>query len=337
MEARSRALDREPGQVPGERRDERVAPLPVDVACAGHVAVVIATVDERGECELIDRGRTGVLRGLRGANLVDERVGQAHPAQADARRQRLRRRPDVDDAAGVQPLDRPDRVAVVAELGVVVVLDDEPIRSVGPRDEVRATLRRHHRTRRELVGRGHDDGGRAERVERVRPDTLAIDRHADHAQPDRLRGGPAGRLGRSLERDLRRATGQEHPRDEVETLGEALGDDHPLGLDADAANPAEVATERSAKLDAAAVIAVVERLVGGLAQRSLRGADPGPAREQLHVRRRGDEVDGPGRAGRLIGDRWGGTHARDERRLARLRLEIPLSRELVVRVRDDPA
>ena len=55
------------------------------------------------------------------------------------------------------------------------------------------------------------------------------------------------------------------------------------------------------------------------------------------VRRRGDEVHGPGRAARLLGDRWGGADLGDQRRLAGLRFEVALGGQLVVRVGDDAA
>ena len=50
--------------------------------------------------------------------------------------------PDVGDARGVEPLQRGERPAVVAELGVVVVLDHEPVARARPREQRVAPLRR---------------------------------------------------------------------------------------------------------------------------------------------------------------------------------------------------
>ena len=81
-----------------------------------------------------------------------------HPAQPHARRQPLARRADVDDLLGRQPLQRADGDAVVAVLGVVVVLDDQPL-APRPTRSARRVARVPARRRRELVGGGDDHGG----------------------------------------------------------------------------------------------------------------------------------------------------------------------------------
>ena len=78
--------------------------------------------------------------------------GATQPAEPQRRRERLRRRAEVDDAVGREPLQRPDRRAVVAVLGVVVVLDHDP----APRQQRPPPLGREHRAGRELV-RGRDE------------------------------------------------------------------------------------------------------------------------------------------------------------------------------------
>ena len=62
----------------------------------------------------------------RSAAIAGRELGRGdHPAEPQRRRERLRRRAEIDDAVGREPLQRADRRAVVAVLGVVVVLEHE--------------------------------------------------------------------------------------------------------------------------------------------------------------------------------------------------------------------
>jgi hypothetical protein len=69
-------------------------------------------------------------------------MGEGHPPDGEAWRDRLARGPEVSDVLWGQPLKRTDRVAVVAELRVVVVLDDQRLVLLRPRDQCPATLGR---------------------------------------------------------------------------------------------------------------------------------------------------------------------------------------------------
>ena len=89
----------------------------------------------------------------------------------------------MQDPLGRETLERPDRPAVVAELGVVVVLDDQRILVLGPLEQRRATLRGHHRARRKLM-RGSDHRHLAAGVgERVYDDAPAVDLDRDRLEP----------------------------------------------------------------------------------------------------------------------------------------------------------
>ena len=59
---------------------------------------------------------------------------------------------------GSQSLDRADRRAVVAVIGVVVVLDDQGAGALRPGDDRGAGVRREDRAGRPLVGGGEDHG-----------------------------------------------------------------------------------------------------------------------------------------------------------------------------------
>ena len=105
------------------------------------------------ERELVERGRAGV-----GGQLLRRQRGREpgrgeDPAEPQRRRERLRRGAEVRDALGVEPLERRERAAVVAELGVVVVLDHEPVGRARPGEQRVAPLGPHHRAGRELVAR----------------------------------------------------------------------------------------------------------------------------------------------------------------------------------------
>ena len=82
--------------------------------------------------------RLGRLAPCRRAADVGERRRQQQPAEPQRRRERLARRAGVDDALGRHALQRADRRAVVAVLGVVVVLDDDRVAAPRPVEQLRA-------------------------------------------------------------------------------------------------------------------------------------------------------------------------------------------------------
>ena len=102
------------------------------------------------------------------------------PAEPQRRRQRLAGRAGVDDALGLEALQRPDGRAVVAVLGVVVVLDRDRVPLAQPRAQRGTPLGRHQHPGRVLVGRGDHDGVRA--AERVDHHAAVVDGHAAPAR-----------------------------------------------------------------------------------------------------------------------------------------------------------
>src|ERR671930_595846 len=94
--------------------------------------------------------------GRRGGGLVDPAVAQDEaggdePPQAQRGREGLRRGPEVGDPLGVEALQRSDGLAVVAELRVVVVFDDDPRTLARPRQQLAAALAAEDDPRRELM------------------------------------------------------------------------------------------------------------------------------------------------------------------------------------------
>ena len=100
-----------------------------------------------------------------------------------------------------------DGSAVVAVLGVVVVLDDERAAPLRPAQTARRAARRDStRARRPLVRRRQDQSVRVDALEGVDVDPVLADRDADDLEP----GRPGGRDGivvgaRVLDREPRGA------------------------------------------------------------------------------------------------------------------------------------
>jgi hypothetical protein len=72
-----------------------------------------------------------------------------------------------------------DRDAVVAQVRVVVVLDDQPVVLFGPVQERRAAPTGEHRAGRKLVGGGHHDGAGVGGGEGVEVEPIAVHRHGN--------------------------------------------------------------------------------------------------------------------------------------------------------------
>jgi hypothetical protein len=122
------------GQVPIQRRLQRVAARAVDRSHAAQVAVLLAAQQEVGERELVDGGGAVVEAELRIGHGLDHASRQDHPPQAQAGSERLAGRAAVHDVLGRQALDAADRIAVVAIFGVVVVLHHDRVAPPRPRD-----------------------------------------------------------------------------------------------------------------------------------------------------------------------------------------------------------
>ena len=135
VESRRRSDRPDVRQVSLERIEHPVTTRPIHHPEPPQVTVEFTLGDEVGERQLVDRRRAEVGDLLGARDRVGQRLGDEQPAEPKTRSERLAGTPRVDDVGGRQPLDGTDRFAVVAELGVVVVLDDHPVASFRPRDE----------------------------------------------------------------------------------------------------------------------------------------------------------------------------------------------------------
>ena len=150
-------------------------------------------------------------RQLLGADRLEQRRRDDEPAEPERRRERLAGRAGVDDAVGLEALERADGRAVVAVLGVVVVLDRERVAVAQPGEQRGAALAGEHGAGRVLVGGGDDDGVGV-RAELVDAQAVVVDRDRDGLEPGAARDprcsglrGPRARCGA---RRRRRARGR---------------------------------------------------------------------------------------------------------------------------------
>ena len=126
---------------------------------------------------------------------------------------------------GCQALECPERAAVVAELGVVVVLDDERSGVLGPGHERLAARAVEGAAPRVRVRRGDQDCVGAGICQRgwVKPALVDRDRHG--FESCRLDRGAMPGVAWLLHRDALCARASEHAAEEGQSLREASADD----------------------------------------------------------------------------------------------------------------
>jgi hypothetical protein len=178
-----------------------------------------------------------------------------------------------------------DRRAVVAELGVVVVLQHPS----APRAQGGAALGREHHAGRVLVRRRDQHRLCSAAHQRIDVEPLRVDRHRHelHQRRERRAHEDAARL---LDREPCHAAREERPAGDHQALGHARGHDDALRRRHDAAHAAEIRGQRAAQLGRAPRVAVAEAGVGRVAQGFAHGRGPGGAREQRRVGLTGHEV-----------------------------------------------
>ena len=179
------------GQPPRERFQERLAPLLVAQAHAPQVAVELsprAMKSRSASCPITSEPPSSIVLAevssqvsQEGNSIQPRRI----PAPGACWPSRCRRR------ARARALQRADRDAVVAVLGVVVVLDDQPLR-LGPLDQRGTALGAEHRARGELVrGGDHDHRRVGLPLELLDAEPLGVDRdrHDSPGPPARRSAG----------------------------------------------------------------------------------------------------------------------------------------------------
>ena len=273
----------------GERGDERVAAAAVDprVRRRWRSSSPRSRKSASASCST-----TGVPRSSRSFAAIDPRraLGRHHPAEPQARGERLRHRPGVGDPLGARPCSAPTGGAVVAVLGVVVVLEHERVRPRPPTRRAGPARGGQDDAERELVG-----GGDHHRVERASasssstrsPSSSTGTRHS--LEPGRGELRAAGPLEGPRPRSAPAAR-HERAAEQRHALRHAGGHDHALGVAGGAADPAEVRRERtrSSARRAGRRSRAARR---GVAERAPQRGEPGVAREERDVRAARPEVE----------------------------------------------
>ncbi len=251
--------------------------------------VELAALEDVGERELVERGRAHVGGLLALDQAPGQRRRRQQPAQAQPGRQHLARRARVHDDVAAQPLDRADRLAVVAELRVVVVLDDQRARPRRPVREGRPAIGRQHPARRVLVGGRDDDAVDVEALQEIDPQAVLVDGDAHRVEAGRGERRPVLGVGRVLDRDHARATRPHRPRGEREALREAAADDDVHRVGGGPAGPVEVRGEGDPQLR--------DPVAAEIGQPIARRPQRGPRRRLRSQTARGNS-DTSGRPGR---------------------------------------
>jgi len=264
-----------------------------------------------------------------------------HPADAQGRRERLGDRPEQHHPRPVGALHGPDRPAVVAELGVVVVLQDQAVDPAGPGEQGGAALGREHHPGRELVGGAHHD--RAHRrvgVEVADPQPVAVDARRHDPQP-----GPGGGLPEPvpagvLDRDGGDAGRPQGLADAAGPVGDAPAHRHLRRVDLGAAHPGQVPGQDLPEPGVAGRVGVAQLGIGQGAGDRAQRREPASEREGAQVGQARGQVD-PGRQGRRgLGRRVGGGRPAEGSHAgpgADPGLDIALGGQLGVGLGDDPA
>ena len=254
---------------------------------------------------LVDHRRAEVALGSRPPDGLGQRRRRDQPAEAQPGGERLADRAEQHHPLRAEPLEAADRVAVVAELGVVVVLEHQPVHLGGPGDQLGPPPWRQDDPGGVLVGGRdqHHPGGAA--AERADVDALVVDRDGQPDGAGRPQQGVGALAVRVLDGQGDRAGPGQGADDQVEALGDAVHHDQAAGRDVGGPDPAEVGRQLGRQLGDAAGVAVAQRLVGEHVQDLADRGQPGPAGEGREVGRAHPQVVADlvldGRAGALPG------------------------------------
>ena len=201
---------------------------------------------------------------------------------------------------------------VVAQLAVVVVLDDEKPLDAGPRDQRHPACCRQSRAQRELVCRGAVDGREAAR-EFLDDQPVAVDRHRHHDEPRTPQRPDGALVPRLLDGHVR--AGRQGPGQFGDRRGRPAGGDDGVQLRGQTAMAQQVGGDGAAEgRQPDGIGHDVGRLVAGGAP----GPPPRGPVQRRHAGRTGAQVDGRRRGRRAVHDglprRGAGTRRRPGRR-----------------------
>ena len=142
----------------GHGLGQDVAALAVDPRHPPQVPVVAPRLHQRGERQLVEGRGAATGQELLPDHRTDQGRRHQQPAETDPGGQGLAQRAQGDDPVGRESLQGADGLPVVAELGVVVVLQDDPVDLRRPRDQRLASLGPQRHPGGALVSRCDENG-----------------------------------------------------------------------------------------------------------------------------------------------------------------------------------
>ena len=210
-----------------------------------------------------------------------------------AGRQRLADRSSVHGYFRGDTGDGPHRLAVVAELGVVVVLDDQPTGSgSSPIDQLTTAIRREHTTEWVLVGRRHDHHIGLDRAQASGVDPVVIDGDRNDSGPDGSDRVPLGVGAGVFDGDPDRSPGTRQFGDQQPQRGTHPGRDHHAGrIGTDGPDAGQVPGDHRPEFRRTLTIGVAELVDGHRVEGSVEAASPLSQGERRQVGESGLEVD----------------------------------------------
>ena len=253
------------------------------------MAIVGMARDEVGERQLAERLGVEVAVELRSATGWTRCGGSTIQPSRTPGPSVFDARADVDDVVRRGALQGADRLPVVAELAVVVVLDDDAADAPRPRGERAGAVRCRVTPGRVMVGRGDHHGPPRRRegvgVRAPIPSTASGD--------DPLPGEPhhlavKGKPGILHARPRRRRPAR---REQVQRPARAGGDHDPLRVGLHPAGAAEVVRPAPCAVRSGPRVAVAERAAGRCAGRPAGRAQPGGGRERGDIGGAGPQVE----------------------------------------------
>jgi len=334
VQAGGDALDPQFGQVLGQRCDQAISPPVVHSASTPDMAIVVPAGQELREGELVESRGEVVKEALCTLRLIDEMCGHDEPAKSQCWSQCFRDGSDLYHVLWRNTLECTHRLSVIAELSVVVILDDQPAVRARPGDHVSAPLPAQDTASWELVCRRDED---SVGVETVDDHPLVVDRLRHHIKPDCVDALTRRGLRRIFNGDAGGTAPSEHAHDKIDALRGSL-DNHDLGrVGDDPARAAEMIGEHLTEDALSARLAVIESGRPTAPSDVLCGRKPPRQREQRYIRSCWTQV---------IARRWylwfrfGPDHVAyldrsDNWRFALAAEQKPLSHELAVGVTDD--
>ncbi len=208
-------------------------------------------------------------------------VRQRQPSGADRGGEALGHRARVDDHIRAERLQGAHRITVVAELAVVIVLDDHRAGAAGPVDDLHAAGRRQRHTGREVVARREQDRRRAAALELVDDHALAVHRDGDHAGAAPFDGSPVERQPVALHGEH---VADDGARQEFQGRLHRGAQDDPVCGGADPARAAEVSGKGEAEFRTPLRMRRREGVVRAVGEDAPGRPDPVRAREHPRAR-----------------------------------------------------